>query len=66
VLLLAAFWMIELRSSAPLAPLRILDRPSVKWGNYAGLVIFTMEPAMIFLTTLYLQKVLGFSHSPPD
>jgi MFS family permease len=61
VLLLVAFWMIELRSPAPLAPVRILRRPTVKWGNYAGFVIFTMEPAMIFLTTLYLQKVLGFS-----
>jgi MFS family permease len=61
VLLLAAFWVIELRSPAPLAPLRILKRPTVKWGNYAGFVVFTMEPAMIFLTTLYLQKVLGFA-----
>ncbi|TDD88707.1 MFS transporter [Actinomadura rubrisoli] len=61
VLLLAAFWTIELRSPAPLAPVRILKRPTVKWGNYAGLVIFTMEPAMIFLTTLYLQRVLGLS-----
>lgn len=60
VLLLAAFWMIELRSPAPLASVRILTRPTVKWGNYAGLVIFTMEPAMIFLMTLYLQQVLGF------
>ncbi|MEV2273490.1 MFS transporter [Nonomuraea africana] len=61
VLLLAAFWMIELRSPAPLAPVRILRRPTVKWGNYAGFVVFAMEPAMIFLTTLYLQKILGFS-----
>ncbi|WP_151479972.1 MFS transporter [Streptomyces albicerus] len=61
VLLLTAFWMIELRSPAPLAPVRILRRPTVKWGNYAGLVIFTMEPAMIFLTTIYLQQTLGFS-----
>ncbi len=59
--LLAAFWMIEMRSPAPLAPVRILKRPTVKWGNYAGLVVFTMEPAMIFLMTLYLQKVLGFA-----
>ncbi|NRQ32774.1 MFS transporter [Nonomuraea sp. NN258] len=59
--LLAAFWVIELRSPAPLAPIRILKRPTVKWGNYAGLVIFTMEPAMIFLLTLYLQRVLGMS-----
>jgi MFS family permease len=61
VLLLAAFWMIELRSPAPLVPVRILRRPSVTWGNYAGFVIFAMEPAMIFLTTLYLQRILGFS-----
>jgi MFS family permease len=63
VLLLVAFWLIELRSPAPLAPVRILRRPTVKWGNYAGFVIFTMEPAMIFLTTLYLQEILGLS--PP-
>jgi MFS family permease len=61
VLLLAAFWMIEVRSPAPLAPVRILKRPTVKWGNYAGLVIFSMETGMIFLMTLYLQNVLGFS-----
>ncbi|MEV4161982.1 MFS transporter [Nonomuraea dietziae] len=61
VLLLAAFWMIELRSPAPLVPVRILKRPTVKWGNYAGFVVFTMETAMIFLTTLYLQQTLGFS-----
>lgn len=61
VVLLAVFSIIELRSSAPLAPVRILKRPTVKWGNYAGLVVFTMETAMIFLMTLYLQKVLGFS-----
>ena len=61
VALLAVFWMIEMRSPAPLAPVRILKRPTVKWGNYAGFVVFTMEPAMIFLMTLYLQKVLGFA-----
>jgi MFS family permease len=61
VLLLAAFWVIEMRSPAPLAPVRILKRPTVKWGNFAGLVVFTMETAMIFLMTLYLQKILGFS-----
>lgn len=60
VLLLAAFWVIELRSPAPLASVRILKRPTVKWGNCAGFVVFAMEPAMIFLITLYLQQVLGF------
>jgi MFS family permease len=57
-LLLAAFWLIEMRSPAPLAPLRILKKRSVGWGNYAGLVIFIVEPSMIFLMTLYLQKNL--------
>jgi MFS family permease len=61
VVLLAAFWAIELRAPAPLAPVRILRRTTVRWGNYAGFVIFTMEPAMIFLMTLYLQRVLGLS-----
>lgn len=59
--LLAAFWVVELRSPAPLAPVRILRRPTVKWGNAAGFVVFTMETAMIFLMTLYLQGVLGLS-----
>jgi MFS family permease len=59
--LLAAFWIVERRSPAPLAPVRILARPTVKWGNYAGLVIFAMETSMIFLMTLYLQRTLGFS-----
>ncbi|MEV1128910.1 MFS transporter [Agromyces sp. NPDC049794] len=61
VVLLTAFWLIELRSPAPLAPVRILKRPTVKWGNYAGLVVFTMETGMIFLMTIYLQEILGFT-----
>ena len=61
MLLLAAFWLIELRSPAPRASVRILKRPTVKWGNYAGLVTFTMGTGLIFLVTLYLQQVLRFS-----
>ncbi|SDI62031.1 MFS transporter [Nonomuraea jiangxiensis] len=60
IVLLAAFWVIELRTAAPLAPVRILRRPTVKWGNYAGLALFSMETSMIFMMTLYLQKVLAF------
>jgi len=61
VVLLVAFWIIELRSAAPLAPVRILKRPTVKWGNFAGLVSFTMGTGLVFVTTLYLQQVLNFS-----
>ena len=61
VVLLTAFWLIQRRSPAPLAPPRILARRTVKWGNFAGLVLFAMEPAVIFVTTLYLQRILGLS-----
>lgn len=33
VVLLVSFWMIERRAAAPLAPARILDRPTVKWES---------------------------------
>lgn len=61
VLLLIAFWVIESRSSAPLVPVRIVKRPTVLWGNVGGFVVCAMEPAMIFLTTLYLQQTLKLS-----
>jgi MFS family permease len=61
VVLLTAFWLIQRRSPAPLVPPRILARRTVKWGNFAGLVLFAMEPAVIFVTTLYLQRILGLS-----
>ncbi len=59
--LLTTFWFVELRSPAPLASVRILTRPTVKWGNLGGLLVFSMESAVVFLMTLYLQQVLGYS-----
>lgn len=59
--LLVAFWVIEMRPSATLAPVRILKRPTVKWGNFGGVVLFSMMTGMIFLMTLYLQNVLNLS-----
>jgi MFS family permease len=59
--LLTAFWRIELRAPAPLAPVRVLTRPTVTWGNLGGLVTFAMESSVIFLLTLYMQQVLGYS-----
>lgn len=61
VVLLGIFWRIERQAKSPLAAVGLLSRPTVKWGNLAGLVVFSMEPAMIFMTTLYLQEVLHFS-----
>lgn len=59
--LLAAFHAVERRAAAPLVPVRILRRRGVVWGNVAGLLAFAGETSLVFLMTLYLQRVLGFS-----
>jgi MFS family permease len=61
VVLLVVFWLVERRAPAPLASVEILARPSVLWGNVAGLVVFSMESGLVYLMTLYLQEVLGFA-----
>ncbi|MEU5821273.1 MFS transporter [Streptomyces sp. NPDC047803] len=59
--LLVAFRFVEKRASAPLVPLHILKRRSVIWGNTTGLIAFVTETSLVFLLTLYLQEVLGYS-----
>ncbi|MBG6092327.1 MFS transporter [Actinomadura viridis] len=59
--LLVSFWLVERRSAAPLAPPRVLTKPTVTWGNVGGFVAFATETSLVFLMTLYLQRVLGFS-----
>jgi MFS family permease len=58
--LLALFVGIERRVAAPLVPIAVLGRPSVAWGNVAGLLAFATETSLVFLLTLYLQEVLGY------
>ncbi|MDX3855392.1 MFS transporter [Streptomyces sp. AK02-01A] len=59
--LLTGFYFLEKRSAAPLVPIRVLRRRTVVWGNAAGLIAFVTETSLVFLMTLYLQQVLGFS-----
>ncbi|MFF5204543.1 MFS transporter [Streptosporangium sp. NPDC000396] len=59
--LLTGFWFAEKRSAAPLVPVQIMKRRTVIWGNVAGLIAFVTETSLVFLLTLYLQKVLGYS-----
>ncbi len=59
--LLAVFRSIERRVRRPLVPVRVLRRRDVAWGNAAGLLAFATETSVVFLLTLYLQKVLGYS-----
>ncbi|WP_083473161.1 MFS transporter [Frankia sp. R43] len=59
--LLVAFWRIESTSSHPLASLAVLRRRAVGGGNAGGFVIFAMGSAIVFLLTVYLQELLGYS-----
>ncbi|MFG3418057.1 MFS transporter [Micromonospora sp. NPDC048063] len=61
VVLLAVFWMVERRVAEPLVPVRVLTRRGVGWGNVAGMLAFATETSLVFLLTLYLQDVLGYS-----
>ncbi|MET1076249.1 MAG: MFS transporter [Umezawaea sp.] len=59
--LLVVFWFVEKRVDSPLVPVAFLKRRTVGWGNVAGLLAFVTETSLVFLLTLYLQKVLGYS-----
>ncbi|WP_103515544.1 MFS transporter [Streptomyces sp. SM10] len=59
--LLVGFWFVEKRAAAPLVPVRVIRRRSVVRGNATGLIAFVTETSLVFLLTLYLQEVLGYS-----
>ncbi|MGV9272226.1 MFS transporter [Streptomyces griseosporeus] len=61
VVLLVVFYFVERAGSAPLVPVTVLARRTVAWGNIAGVLAFVTETSLVFLLTLYLQQVLGFS-----
>ncbi|MGK5556588.1 MFS transporter [Actinomadura kijaniata] len=58
---LGAFLLVEARHPAPLVPLPLLARPTVKWSLLLGLVTFGMCGGATLLLSLYLQEVLGWS-----
>jgi EmrB/QacA subfamily drug resistance transporter len=59
--LIAAFIAIELRSQAPLLPLRIFRQRTLAAANAAGVVIAAVGFSLFFVLTLYLQQVLHYS-----
>ncbi|POX62856.1 MFS transporter [Streptomyces sp. Ru62] len=61
IVLLLVFHAVERKVAAPLVPIGVLGKRSVAWGNLAGLIAFLTETSLVFLLTLYLQEVLGFS-----
>ncbi len=59
--LLAAFLVIETRVEAPLMPLRIFRLKTLAGANAVGVLLGGSFFAFIFIGTLYLQQVLGYS-----
>ncbi|THA84401.1 MFS transporter [Streptomyces sp. A0592] len=61
LVLLAVFVAVESKSPAPLVSLPMLGRRTVAWGNFGGLITFSMMSTIIFVLTLYLQETLELS-----
>lgn len=56
-----AFLAVESRIAEPLIEPALLSRRTVAWGNLAGLLAFATETSLVFLLTLYLQEILGYT-----
>jgi hypothetical protein len=61
VALLGAFLTIESRGEAPLMPLRIFRLSTLAGANAVGFLLGASFYSFIFIGTLYMQQVLGFS-----
>jgi EmrB/QacA subfamily drug resistance transporter len=60
-LLIAAFVAIELRTSAPLLPLRIFRQRTLAAANGVAVLVTAAGFSQFFLLTLYMQQVLHYS-----
>jgi EmrB/QacA subfamily drug resistance transporter len=60
-LLVVAFVVIELRSKAPLLPMRIFRLRTLTASNITGLLLGGAIFSQFFLLTLYMQQVLHYS-----
>src|SRR5437773_1390321 len=59
--LVVAFVVIELRSKAPLLPMRIFRLRTLAASNVSGLLLAAAVFSQFFLLTLYMQQVLHYS-----
>jgi EmrB/QacA subfamily drug resistance transporter len=59
--MLLCFLLVEARAQAPLMPLRIFRSPTVAVANAVGFLLGGSFFAFIFIGTLYMQQVLGYS-----
>jgi EmrB/QacA subfamily drug resistance transporter len=61
LVVLAAFVLWELRSSAPLVPFGIFRLRTLTGANVVGLLLGATIYANFFILTLYVQQILGWS-----
>jgi len=61
LVILAAFLILELRSSAPLVPFGIFRIRTLSGANAVGLLLGATIYANFFILTLYVQQILGWS-----
>ncbi|GIJ25832.1 MFS transporter [Micromonospora qiuiae] len=61
IILFVVFLAVESRVTEPLIAPTLLKRRNIAWGNFAGLLAFATETSLVFLLTLYLQEVLGYT-----
>jgi EmrB/QacA subfamily drug resistance transporter len=59
--LLASFVILEMRSAAPLLPLRLFRLRTLAGSNAVGLLLGASFYSFLFTGTLYMQQVLGYS-----
>ncbi|MGW0070176.1 MFS transporter [Streptosporangium sandarakinum] len=58
---LTTFLLLERRHAAPLIPLELLNKPTVKWSGLIGFITLGMCGGTTVLLSLYMQDVLGYS-----
>ncbi|OZB81827.1 MFS transporter, partial [Microbacterium sp. 13-71-7] len=59
--LVLAFLVIERTVPEPLVPLRVLSRRTTGWGNLAGVLAFATQTSVVFLLSVFLQEVRGYT-----
>ena len=59
--MLAGFLVLESRAEAPLLPLRLFRLRTLAGSNAVGFLLGASFFAFIFIGTLYMQQVLGYS-----
>jgi EmrB/QacA subfamily drug resistance transporter len=59
--MLAAFLVVESRAEAPLLPLRLFRLKTLAGSNAVGFLLGASFYGYIFIGTLYMQQVLGYS-----